>query len=132
MSAAYSPSECPARKAGRSRTLPASTVAASAASPCATSAGCALMVRVSSASARSKQMRSFAPELHAIHPTDALEADEEIVFLADAFLSHVPEASCNVPAYRSWLDDQDFTPAYRYLHRMLQLLHYCGHDLFPA
>ena len=44
------------------------------------------------------------------------------MFLADAFLSHVPEASCNVPAYRAWLDHQDFTPAYRHLRRMLQLL----------
>jgi hypothetical protein len=78
--------------------------------------------RIAEGQARSRQMREFAPELHAIHPTDALEADEEIVFLADAFLSHVPEASCHVPAYRSWLDSQDFTPAYRYLRRMLQLL----------
>jgi hypothetical protein len=67
-------------------------------------------------------MRKFAPELHAIHPTHAMEPDEEIVFLADAFLSHVPEASCHVPGYRAWIDGQDFTPAYRYLHRMLQLL----------
>lgn len=78
--------------------------------------------RIADARTTSEQMRKFAPELHAIHPTDALEPDEEIVFLADAFLSHVPEASCNVPAYRTWLDEQDFTPAYRYLVRMLQLL----------
>jgi hypothetical protein len=78
--------------------------------------------RIADGVARSEQMKRFAPELHAIHPTDALEADEEIVFLADAFLSHVPEASCDVPAYRTWLDDQDFTPAYAYLRRMLQLL----------
>lgn len=78
--------------------------------------------RIASGVQRSKQMREFAPALHAIHPTDALEADEEIVFLADAFLSHVPEASCDVPIYRAWLDRQDFTPAYRHLYRMLQLL----------
>jgi hypothetical protein len=78
--------------------------------------------RIADGIARSAQMREFAPALHAIHPTDALEADEEIVFLADAFLSHVPEASCDVPAYRTWLDAQDFTPAYAYLLRMLQLL----------
>ncbi len=78
--------------------------------------------RIADGVARFRQMRDFAPELHAIHPTDALDADEEIVFLADAFLSHVPEASCHVPAYRSWLDGQDFTPAYRYLQRMLKLL----------
>jgi len=78
--------------------------------------------RIAAGEARSRQMREFAPELYTIHPTDAHEADEEIVFLADSFLSHIPEASCHVPAYRSWLDSQDFTPAYRYLRRMLQLL----------
>jgi hypothetical protein len=78
--------------------------------------------RIADGEARSRQMRDFAPELYAIHPSDALEADEEIVFLADAFLSHVPEASCHVPSYRSWLDSQDFEPAYRYLRRMLQFL----------
>jgi hypothetical protein len=78
--------------------------------------------RIADGEARTRQMREFAPELYALHPTDALEADEEIVFLADAFLSHIPEASCHVPAYRSWLDAQDFTPAYEYLQRMLQLL----------
>ena len=52
----------------------------------------------------------------------AHEAEEEIVFLADAFLSHVPEAWAQVPAYRAWLDGQSFAPAYDHLHRMLQLL----------
>ena len=66
--------------------------------------------------------REFAPDLFAIHPMHALEAEEEIVFLADAFLSHVPESGADLPAYRTWLDDQDFTPAYEHLHQMLQLL----------
>jgi hypothetical protein len=78
--------------------------------------------RIAAAEARDEQSRRFAPDLFAIHPTYAHQAEEEIVFLADAFLSHVPEASCDVPAYRSWLDEQDFTPAYQHLHRMLQLL----------
>jgi hypothetical protein len=78
--------------------------------------------RIPDAVARVQQMRDFAPDLFAIHPSDALAADEEIVFLADAFLSHVPEASCHVPRYRAWLDHQDFTPAYRYLKHMLRFL----------
>jgi len=78
--------------------------------------------RVAAAEAREAQIRAFAPELFAIHPSYAHQAEEEIMFLADAFLSHVPEASCDVPRYRSWIDDQDFAPAYRHLHRMLQLL----------
>jgi hypothetical protein len=52
----------------------------------------------------------------------AREAEEEIVFLADAFLSHVPESGAHLPNYRSWLDAQDFTPAYTYVHRVLQFL----------
>lgn len=78
--------------------------------------------RIADGEAVTSQMREFAPELYAIHPSDALLPEEEIVFLADAFLSHVPEASCNLPGYRDWLDAQDFTPAYEYLRRMLQLL----------
>jgi hypothetical protein len=78
--------------------------------------------RIPAAEAREEQTRTFATELFAIHPTYVHEAEEEIVFLADAFLSHIPEASCNVPRYRAWLDTQDFAPAYRWLRRMLQLL----------
>jgi len=78
--------------------------------------------RIAAAEAQDEQIRKFAADLFAIHPTYAHQAEEEIVFLADAFLSHVPEAYCDVPTYRSWLDDQDFTPAYEHLHRMLQLL----------
>ena len=78
--------------------------------------------RIAVAEKESEQARLHAPELFAIHPSYAHQAEEEIVFLADAFLSHVPEASCDLPHYRAWLDDQDFRPAYDYLYRMLQLL----------
>jgi hypothetical protein len=78
--------------------------------------------RIADAEAREEQTRTFAAELFSIHPTYVHEAEEEIVFLADAFLSHIPEASCDVPSYRAWLDAQDFAPAYRWLRRMLQLL----------
>ena len=71
---------------------------------------------------REAQTREHAPDLFAIHPMHALEAEEEIVWLADAFLSHVPESGAHVPAYRRWLDAQDLTPAYDHLHAVLQLL----------
>jgi Sulfotransferase family len=71
---------------------------------------------------REAASREMAPELFAIHPMYAREPEEEIVFLSDAFLSHVPEAGAHLPDYRSWIDGQDFTPAYDYLHRMLQFL----------
>ena len=78
--------------------------------------------RIAISEARESKSRELAPELFAIHPMYAREAEEEIVFLADTFLSHVPESGAHLPHYRSWLDEQDFTPAYQYLHRMLQFL----------
>ena len=78
--------------------------------------------RIAVSEAREAKSRELAPELFVIHPMYAREAEEEIVFLADAFLSHVPESGAHLPLYRSWLDEQDFTPAYDYLHRMLQFL----------
>ena len=78
--------------------------------------------RIAVSQAREDKSRELAPQLFVIHPMYAREAEEEIVFLADAFLSHVPESGAHLPHYRSWLDAQDFTPAYTYLHRMLQFL----------
>ncbi|WP_332909810.1 sulfotransferase family protein [Mycobacterium hippophais] len=78
--------------------------------------------RIAVSEAREARTRELAPELFAIHPMYAREPEEEIVFLSDAFLSHVPESGAHVPRYRSWIDTQDFTPAYAYLHRMLQFL----------
>ena len=46
--------------------------------------------RIAVSEAREAKSRELAPDLFAIHPMYAREAEEEIVFLADAFLSHVP------------------------------------------
>jgi hypothetical protein len=78
--------------------------------------------RIAISEAREAKSRELAPELFSIHPMYAREAEEEIVFLADAFLSHVPESGAHLPRYRTWLDAQDFSPAYAHLHRMLQFL----------
>lgn len=78
--------------------------------------------RIAVSEKREAMSRELAPELFAIHPMYAREPEEEIVFLSDAFLSHVPESGAHVPVYRSWIDGQDFTPAYAYLYRMLQFL----------
>lgn len=78
--------------------------------------------RIAISEVREAKSRELAPDLFAIHPMYAREPEEEIVFLSDAFLSHVPEAGAHLPMYRSWIDGQDFAPAYAYLHRMLQFL----------
>ncbi|MET3961686.1 hypothetical protein ABIE44_001620 [Marmoricola sp. OAE513] len=78
--------------------------------------------RIASALTRQEQTQQFMPDLFAIHPMYVMEAEEEIVFLDAAFLSHVPESGANLPTYRRWLDHADFAPAYGHLHEMLQLL----------
>ncbi|MEM9257299.1 MAG: sulfotransferase [Pseudomonadota bacterium] len=78
--------------------------------------------RIAVAETREEQARTYTPELFAIHPSYAHQAEEEIMFMADAFLSHVPESYCDLPSYREWINDQDFVPAYRHLYRTLQLL----------
>lgn len=78
--------------------------------------------RIAVSERREATSRNLAPELFAIHPMYAREPEEEIVFLFDAFLSHVPESGAHVPVYRSWIGAQNFAPAYAYLHRMLQFL----------
>jgi len=62
------------------------------------------------------------PRQASIHPWDAQAPDEEIMLLEHTFYSHVPEAFVNIPTYRSWLTEQDWTPAYLYLKKLLQSL----------
>ncbi|WP_445161279.1 sulfotransferase family protein [Mycobacterium sp. Dal123C01] len=88
--------------------------------------------RIAISEAREAKSRELAPDLFAIHPMYAAEAEEEIVFLADAFLSHVPESGAHLPHYRSWLDEQDFSPAYHYLHRMLQFVQWQKRQRCPG
>ena len=54
--------------------------------------------RIAVSEAREAKSRELAPDLFAIHPMYAREPEEEIVFLADAFLSHVPESGAHLPA----------------------------------
>jgi sulfotransferase family protein len=88
--------------------------------------------RIAISEAREAKSRELAPELFAIHPMYAREAEEEIVFLADAFLSHVPESGAHLPHYRAWLDEQDFSAAYDHLHRMLQFLQWQKRQRFSG
>ena len=62
------------------------------------------------------------PRQASIHPWNAQAPDEEIMLLEHSFLSHVPEAFCNIPTYRSWITEQDWTPSYLYLKKLLQSL----------
>jgi hypothetical protein len=78
--------------------------------------------RIAPAKAEVAAILAADPRQASIHPWDALAPDEEIMLLEHSFLSHVPEAFANLPSYRSWLDEQDWTPAYVYLRKLLQSL----------
>lgn len=62
------------------------------------------------------------PGLAAIHPWDAMGADEDILLLDQTLLSTTAESLAHVPGYREWIHTQDLRPAYRYLVRLLQFL----------
>jgi len=63
-----------------------------------------------------------SPELAAIHPWDALGADEDNHLLDHTLMSTTHEALVCIPSYHAWVADQDMRPAYGYWKKMLQLL----------
>jgi hypothetical protein len=78
--------------------------------------------RIVDAEAEVAAMIEGAPDLVAMHPIEAEEPDEEIMLLEHSFFSTNPEAFVNVPTFGAWLDEQDQTPGYRYLKKLLQFL----------
>ncbi|MCB1677575.1 MAG: sulfotransferase [Halioglobus sp.] len=78
--------------------------------------------RIAVAKAEVAAMLEHVPELAAIHPLDAEEADEEIMLLEQSFYSTGPESMANVAGFGQWLATQDQTEGYRYLKRLLQFL----------
>jgi len=69
-----------------------------------------------------KGLRYLAPDFFAIHPVVAEAPEEEVILLDHTFLSTVAESILHVPSFAAWLEEQDQTPAYEYLRKMLQLL----------
>ncbi|MAG30966.1 MAG: sulfotransferase [Deltaproteobacteria bacterium] len=78
--------------------------------------------RIAVAEAEVAAILEADPRQASIHPWNAQAPDEEIMLLEHSFLSHVPEAFANIPTYSTWIDAQDWTPAYLYLKKLLQLL----------
>jgi hypothetical protein len=78
--------------------------------------------RILKAEAEIAAMIEAVPDLMASHPFDAHSPDEEIMLMEHSFYSTNTEAFVAVPSYSRWLDEQDQTPGYAYLKRLLQLL----------
>lgn len=64
----------------------------------------------------------LSPEFFAVHPVEAEAPEEEVILLDYSFLSSVAEATLHVPTFAAWLEQQDQTPAYRYMRKLLQYL----------
>ncbi len=78
--------------------------------------------RIAMAKAEVAAILEYRPELAAIHPWDALAADEDILLLDQTLLSTTAECLAFIPSYREWLIQQDITPAYQYLERFLKFI----------
>ena len=73
-------------------------------------------------------MKYISPDFFAIHPVDTYAPEEEVVLLEQSFISTSPEAMMNVPTYAKWVEENDNTPAYVELKRILQYLDWQRHS----
>ncbi len=78
--------------------------------------------RISEAKREVGAMLEANPDLLAIHPLDALGADEDIMLLEQSFFSFNPQAFANLPSYDLWLAEQDHTSGYQYFRLLLKFL----------
>lgn len=76
--------------------------------------------RVGRAHQAGKFLRAISPDLFVVHPMDALVPEEEVMVLDHSLLSWVPETTYHVPSFAAWYEQQDQTPAYRWLETALQ------------
>jgi hypothetical protein len=79
-------------------------------------------LRVRKARTAEAALRYLAPELFAIHPVEADAPEEDIHLLDTTFMSPAIDAILRVPEYQAWFRQVDQLPAYRYMHRLIQLL----------
>ncbi len=80
--------------------------------------------RIKQAKIAQKSLAYIAPTFFAIHPVEYDMPEEDVLFLDLSFMSQSAEATMRVPTYARWLETRDSTPAYEYLKKMMQLLHW--------
>lgn len=64
----------------------------------------------------------LSPEFFAVHPIEHDAPEEDVLLLDQCFMSQSWEVLMNVPSYAQWLEQQDHTPVYEYLRRLLKVL----------
>ncbi len=78
--------------------------------------------RIKQAEVAEKGLKYLSPDFFAIHPVEAQAPEEDVLLMEFALMSQVPEAMMRIPSYSAWLKEQDATPVYQYLKKLLQLL----------
>lgn len=78
-------------------------------------------VRISEAKEMVRMMTEAVPDLVAMHPMDAMAADEEVMLMEHSMHSAF-SGYAHVPSYDAWMAQRDQIQAYRYFKRMLQFL----------
>ncbi|MBS0366913.1 MAG: sulfotransferase [Proteobacteria bacterium] len=78
--------------------------------------------RIAAAKAEVAGILEAMPDLAAIHPWDAMGADEDILLIDQTLRSTTAESMACVPGYRDWIHSQDLTSAYGYLLQLLKFL----------
>ncbi len=78
--------------------------------------------RIRLAKMSERMLKIMSPQFFAIHPVEHQAPEEDVLLNDHTFISTVPEAMLHVPEYAEWVEEQDHTPAYTYLKKMLKLL----------
>lgn len=78
--------------------------------------------RIVAAKAEVAGILAAMPDLAAIHPWDAMGADEDIMLIDQTLFSTTAESLACIPSYRDWIHSQDLRPAYAYLVQLMKFL----------
>jgi hypothetical protein len=78
--------------------------------------------RIAAAKVEVAGILAAMPDLAAIHPWDAMGADEDIMLIDQTLLSTTAESLACIPSYRNWIHSQDLRPAYAYLVQLMKFL----------
>jgi Sulfotransferase family len=78
--------------------------------------------RIAAAKAEVAGILAAMPDLAAIHPWDAMGADEDIMLIDQTLLSTTAESLACIPSYRNWIHSQDLRCAYAYLVQLMKFL----------
>lgn len=78
--------------------------------------------RIKIAKTSVKALKLMSPGFFAIHPIEFDAPEEDVLLLDVSFLSTTTEATMNVPTYAAWLENNDQSPAYAYMVKLLKLL----------